>query len=117
MNEEIRSVDQLTAADVERFPIWEFTNREDNKHGELAISPVKKIPVSTLTGRLIATKVTLANGSQHLALLSNIDVKNPRATEQFLTLQMWDHTKWIALARYFDPMRARMGPEALAKRL
>src|SRR5262249_3241783 len=31
MNQEMRSVDQLTAADVERFPIWEFTNNASQR--------------------------------------------------------------------------------------
>src|SRR5262249_3802098 len=45
----------------------------------------------------------------------NIDPWDLRSTLQFLTVAMWYRDRCFPLARYRDPWRDKMGPEALAR--
>ena len=76
---------------------------------------VKKVPVRSLTGKLIATPVRLANGTGVWALLGNIDASSPRLTEHFLTVSIERKGKWFTLARYHDFDYDKHGPNALAR--
>jgi hypothetical protein len=110
-----KCVESLTIADFEAFPVWEFTNRDESKFGDLEVRPVKKIPVENFLSRLVGTRVTLANSDRVFAVLGNIDSKHPRATKHFLSLTIMHGNKKFFLARYFDAIRYRDGPDALAK--
>src|SRR5450756_442436 len=113
MNENIKPVESLTVADFKAHPMWEYLN--DDEIGETMVQPVKMIPVETLDNRLLGTQVRLANGLQVWALIGNVDVTNPRATQHFLTLSIERSGKWFFLARYHDVGFTAHGPEALAR--
>ena len=113
MNKHVKRVDKLTVADLETFPVWEYTNTE-GPLGETAVQPVKKIPVENLDGRLVGSKIRLANGSDVWALIGNVDSNNPYATQHFLTLSVFKKGKCFDLARYHDFDGSERGPQALA---
>jgi hypothetical protein len=109
----LKPIESLTVADLAADPIWEYTNRDGP--GETFVRAIKKTPVQTLRGRVIGTQVRLANGTQVWALIGNIEVKNPRLTEHFLTLSVEHAGKWFDLARYHDYDYSDRGPEALSR--
>jgi hypothetical protein len=78
MIENIKPVESLTVADLEANPVWQYTNSDGG--GETFVRPVKKVPVKSLTSKVIGARVRLANGSQVWALIENLDVANPRFT-------------------------------------
>ena len=89
-----KPIGSLLLTDIRSHSVWEFTNSEDD---ETAVIPVLEIPVSTLSGRIVVTRATLANGSDRWAFIGNIDVNNANATEQFLT-----HMESGLLLSYFS---------------
>ena len=109
-----KDVSALTAADFEEFPVWEFTNTDEDR-GETIVRPVENMPVDSMGGRLIGTKVRLANGSQAWALLGNMDLLNLRLNQHFLTISIWRSGRWFLMARYHDFDVAQRGPEELAR--
>lgn len=113
MIENVKPVDSLTVADLRAFHVWQYTSREGAD--ETYVRPVKRTPVASLTGKVVGTQVTLANGERIWALIGNVDPKNPRMTEHFLTLSAERSGRWFTLARYHDFDFAESGPEALAR--
>jgi hypothetical protein len=113
MSKELTRVDRLTAGDLDEHPVWQYVN--DDRHGETMVRPVKRTPVATLTGKLVGTQVRLANGSSVWALLGNVDNRNPRMTEHFVTISLERNGKWFTLSRYHDFDYAKKGPDALAR--
>lgn len=111
MIENIKPVESLTVADFRTHPVWVYLN--DDEIGETMTRPVEKLPVETLDNRIVGTQVRLANGLQVWAIIGNVDVTNPRATQHFLTLSIERGGKWFYLARYHDIRFASEGPEAL----
>lgn len=109
MNDNTKPVDALQIADLEAYPVWEFT-----KAGETNVSPVRDLPVKNLTFRIVGTQIRLANGSHVWAVISNVDVGDSRRTELFLTLSVYKDAKRFTLARHFDFDYAERGPESLA---
>jgi hypothetical protein len=107
-----KSIEDLTAEDLDRHPIWAFVNDDTN---ELLVQPVTNIPVGDLTGRVVGAHVRLACGRRVRAVLGNVDLSNPRLTQHFLTLSLECDGRWFHLARYHDPDRDRHGPDALAR--
>ena len=103
-----KRVDELGSKDLDEFPVWTFVN-------ELLVRPVGRIPVRDLSGSLVATRVVLANGTSVRAVLGNIDLANPRATQHFLTLSVDRDGQRFHLARYFDADYSARGPAALAR--
>lgn len=97
---------------MNKFPVWEFMNQDQKS--ELAVRPVKKMPVESLNGRLVGTQVRLANGSNMLALIGNVTANNPHSTKHFLTVSIFRSGKRFAMARYHDFDWNRRGPQALA---
>jgi len=81
----------------------------------MLVRPVKGFPVKNLDGRLIGTKVQLANGREVWALVGNVDAQRPTQNEHFLTLSIEHAGKWFDLARYHDIDFANRGPAALSK--
>jgi hypothetical protein len=108
-----KRVDELTIEDIRVFPVWEYTNTDEDED-ETVVRPVKRMPVKSLTGRIVGTEVTLADGTRRWATLSNIDETNRRLTEHFLTLSVFDRGAWFTMARYHDVDAAKRGPTALA---
>ena len=113
MIENIKPAESLTVDDFKAHPVWEFLN--DDEIGETMTRPVEKLPVETLDNKIVGTQVRLANGLEVWGLFGNFDVKNPRATQHFLTLSIERGGKWFHLARYHDVGFAAHGPEALAR--
>jgi len=109
MTAKIKPVESLQIPDLERTPVWQFA-----RAGETFVFPVKKLPVKNLTGKLIATQVRLANGNRVWALIGNVDLNNPRVTNQFLTLSILHETEWFTLARYHDCDYIEHGPDSMA---
>ncbi|MEY2493786.1 MAG: hypothetical protein QOJ45_278 [Verrucomicrobiota bacterium] len=112
MNDELKRVEDLTAVDLEAFPVWEYANVD--QLGETAVRPIKETPVKTMTGRLVGTRIRLANGASFWATVSNVDERNPRLTQHFLTVSVFRNGKWFTMARYHDFDSTERGPEALA---
>jgi hypothetical protein len=113
MIENVKPVDSLTVADLQAFPVWQYTSREGAD--ETYVRPVKRTPVASLTGKVVGTQATLANGDRIWALIGNVDPKNPRMTEHSLTLSVEHNGRWFTLARYHDFDVAESGPEALSQ--
>jgi hypothetical protein len=110
---EFKPAASLTVADFQAYPVWEFIN--DDEVDETAVRPVTQLPVSDLGGKLVGTPVNLAIGREVWALLGNIDARNARLNQHFLTLSIAHAGRWFRLARYHDHDYAERGPEALAR--
>lgn len=108
-----KRVEDLNEADLAAHPVWQYVNSDER--GETLVRPIKKMPVKNMTGKEVASRVTLANGSTPWALIGNIDVTNPRLTEHFLTLSILRDGQWFTMARYHDFDAAERGPDALAE--
>jgi hypothetical protein len=89
-------------------PVWRY------KRGT-SVVPVRQVPVTKLTGKVVGVQVILANGEKVWALVGNVDTSNARATEHFLTLSVEREGLWFTLSRYHDFDYAENGPEALAR--
>jgi hypothetical protein len=102
----------LQISDLEKYPVWEFSNNEESDDTE--VRPIKRLPVSSLAGRTIGSRVLLANGQHVWAIIGNLDTNNPQMNEHFVTLSIGWKGKWFQLARYHDPDYERRGPSAVA---
>jgi hypothetical protein len=112
ISNQFKRVENLTVADLEAFPVWEYAN-EDEK-GETVVRPIRRTPVKTLVGRLIGTRIRFANGTGAWATIENVDESNERLTQHFLTLTVFDEGRSFTMARYHDVDRDERGPQALA---
>lgn len=77
---------KLTVADFKEHPVWEYTNahEEEGPDGELIVTPVLDLPVSSLEGRFIGTELILANRQQVFGVLFGLTLSNPRLTKLVL---------------------------------
>jgi hypothetical protein len=75
----------------------------------------KRLPVSTLMGKLAGTRISLANGERLWALVGNLDARDDESNEYFVTLSIERSGGWFQLARYHDAGYDENGPEALAR--
>ncbi len=87
----------------------------DDSIGELALRPIKKLPVKTLNSRLVDSQLRLAGGKLVWGVLGNVKVNNPKLSEHFVTVSVFHESKWFTMARYHDFDSGENGPEALAK--
>jgi hypothetical protein len=113
MTTSVKSVTALTVSDLVEHPVWEYVNNEI-EFDELAVRPVAKTPVRSLSGRIVGRQVQLANHSLVWATLANIVANNPRLTEHFLTVSIERKGEWFTMARYHDIDAGRNGPKAVA---
>lgn len=113
MIENVKKVDSLQVADLQAHPVWQYTNREGSD--ETFVRPVKRVPIVSLSGKVIGTQVVLANGRRAWALIGNVDPTNARLTEHFITLSLEHKGRWFTLSRYHDFDYAENGPEALSR--
>jgi hypothetical protein len=107
-----KSIDELSADDLDQHPIWAFANDDQD---DLLVRPVAESSVGDLTGMVVGTRLRLANGRYVRAMLGNIDLTDPRCTQHFLTVSVENDGQWFHLARYHDHDHAARGPEALAQ--
>jgi hypothetical protein len=112
MNNELKKVEALTVRDLESHPVWQYVNNDST--GETAVRPVSRTPVSNLVGKLVGTRVVLQNGQSVWAIIGNVDNRNARLTEHFLTISLFSRGHWFTLSRYHDVDYREKGPEALA---
>jgi hypothetical protein len=108
-----RHLNSLTVADFKSYKIWTYAPCKDND--ETCVRPVKRDLVSDLTGKLVATQVTLANKYKPWAIIGNIDLANKRLTKHFVTLTLEHNSQWFHLARYHDHDYHERGPKQLAE--
>jgi hypothetical protein len=114
MRKHKKRVEELTVADLEAFPVWQYTNSDEQRLGETAVRPIKKTPVKNLDGRLVGTQIRLANGSNVWALIGNVDSSNARSTQHFFSLSVFNKGRYFTMARYHDFDYDERGPQALA---
>jgi len=107
----MKPVDELTVDDLREHSVWQYTSLGDD---ESYVRPIKRIPVTSLTGKEVGTEVALANGDRVWALIGNVDGTNPRLTSHFLTLSVERDGRWFHLARYHDFDADERGPKQLA---
>jgi hypothetical protein len=107
-----KPAESLDVADLSAHPVWMFVN--DDSLGETVVRPVQRVPVTNLSGKLVGTRVRLANGTVAWALMGNISPRYRRMTEQHLSLSVEHNGRWFHLARYFDPDYESRGPDELA---
>ncbi len=107
----MKPVDTLTLVDLREHSVWQYAPGGGD---EACVRPVKRLPVTTLTGKLVGTQVALANGTSVWALIGNVDASNPRLTAHFMTLSVERGGSWFHLARYHDFDASERGPEQLA---
>lgn len=108
----LRPVSGLTVSDLRKHPVWAFA--PNSKVEEPFVRPVKRLPVTSLVGKLVGSRVKLANNDQPWSLIGNLDVKNPNLNEHFVAISIERSGKWFHLARYHDPDYEDRGPQALA---
>ncbi len=116
MHELPKRVDELTLDDVHRYPVWEFV-ADDGQSDETFVRPVGSLPVSDLTGKIVALEAFLANGMKQDMLIGNFDAIRPDMNPHFVTLSLFVKGKWFHLARYHDYDSASSRPEALCSAL
>ncbi len=114
MTADWRLAENLTPADVQEHPVWEFVTDVPDAP-DTAVRPVDELPVQNLSGRLVGIRIRLRNGSWHWAILSNVSLRNPRATKHFLCIVIEKNGRWFELARYHDVDFERRSPTQLAK--
>jgi hypothetical protein len=112
---EMVDVQFLSPDHFSRFPVWRFMNeREADLKSDTMMCPVEPLPADEFDNCIVGCQVRLADGELCWAGLSNVDVWNPLATEQFLCLSMFYGDEIFHLDRYFDPGFEVSGPEHLA---
>src|ERR1700735_5641571 len=105
-----KRIEEISAGDLAKSPVWQFTN-DDEATSELLARPVARIPVKNMTGRIVGTKAKLANGDEVWVQLGNIDLGNARLTRHFLTLSALRGDRWFTMARYHDFDWRQRGPK------
>ena|SRR5215467_3442975 len=82
MNKEhAKAIKSLKISDLEKHPIWQYTLEAEDD--DTAVRPIKRLPISNLTGKLVGALVRLANGNCVWGLVGNLDTKNPRMNGTF----------------------------------
>ncbi len=113
MMKNMKPIEALEVSDLQAHAVWQYANVDGTN--ETLVRPIKRLPVARLTGRVVGTRVKLADGACIWALLGNIDESNARLTEHFLTLSVFQDRRWFTLARYHDFDYGENGPDALAR--
>lgn len=113
MMKNMKPIEALEVSDLQAHAVWQYANVDGAS--ETLVRPIKRLPVARLTGRIVGTRVQLANGTCIWALLGNIDESNARLTEHFITLSVFQDGRWFTLARYHDFDYSENGPDALAR--
>lgn len=113
MIENVKPIDTLSLADIEKNSVWQYVSNRNTS--EVCVKPVKKVPAASSSGKVIGAQVVFASGAKVWALIGNIDTENPSLTEHFITLSIERGGVWFSLARYHDHDFSERGPDALAQ--
>jgi len=113
MMKTLKPIESVEIRDLEAHAVWQYANVDGGS--ETLVRPVKRLPVARLAGKVVGTRVRLANGIDAWGLLGNVDESNARLTEHFLTLSIFHDGRWFTLARYHDFDYGQSGPDALAR--
>jgi hypothetical protein len=108
----MKTLSQISIQDLHTYPVWEYVSETDT--GEPLLEHVERVPVHELSNRVIATQVQLQNGERRWAILGNIQLRDKRSTDQFLTVSIEHGGRWFDLARYHDSDYSQRGPQQLA---
>ena len=111
-HKDAKTFPSLQVSDLEQNPIWEFIYEDSD---EVSVFPVCELPVSTLSGRLVGTRVRLGNGNLVWAMIMYLDANRPHKNQHYITLLIENGNQWFTLSRYWDEDYSRNGPEALAQ--
>jgi len=109
---QIKDAIELTPADLEDFPVWEFIY--DDELGESMVKPVLDLPLKDFDDHLIGTPVRLANGILVPSLIGNVHVGSAAKTREYMDTSIYHNGQWFHLARFRDVDIDRRGPAALA---
>lgn len=107
-------VTSLRPGDLEQYPVWEYANNVELWSDETVVRPVKQLPVQSLDGRVVGTRLTLANGAKVWGIIGNVDPTSAQLTEHFLTVSVFLSDRWFTMARYHDVDKRERGSERLA---
>jgi hypothetical protein len=111
-----KPVAALTAKDLARYPVWEYDIGHETLPGrdETWVVPVKSLPVTDLSNRVVSSSLRFRNGQILPGLLGCVSLQDALSTQQFLVLSIWHDSGWFHLARYFDYDFVERSPAALA---
>jgi hypothetical protein len=112
-DEKLRPISALSVGDLARHPVWTYSHADDQ--GEPSVRPILRLPVPSLSGKVVGTKVHLASGAEVWALIGNIDSRNKRLNQHFVTISIEHEGRWFHLARYHDHDYVARGPAELAR--
>jgi hypothetical protein len=111
---EIRTPSKIGPKVLAKHPVWEFLNDDEHPAGDTAMRPVEKFPVDRFDGRLFGAIVTLADGSQYPAAISNLAFGPKKYRHHFRSLTIFARGRRFHLAKYFQLWYGSEGPAALA---
>lgn len=94
-----KPIEALRVSDFKKYRVWEFTTNEAD---ETAVRPIERLPISTLSGKITGTRISLANGERLWAMVGNLDAQNAEKNEHFVALSIERGGRWFHLARYHD---------------
>lgn len=114
MSKSTKTLESLTAEDVQHCALWEIV---EDASGRILCKASSKAPAIDLAGRVVATRLQLSCGDRVWALLGNISLQDARSTRHFLTASLLCPQGWFHLARYHDFDYSERGPAALAAAL
>ena len=89
-----KPISALLAGDLAKHPVWKYSGSDDQ--GELSVHPISRLPVSSLSGKVVGTKVRLAGGAEVWALIGNIDPRNKRLNQHYVTISVEHHPQSAA---------------------
>lgn len=107
-----KNIELLNEEDAEQSSVWKYVPNHTGR--TVLVSPMTTRPLKNLDGKVVLTKIELANGMQLQGMLGNIDPENPELTKHFLTLSVLRDGKWFHLSRYHDIDYKKFGPKKLA---
>jgi hypothetical protein len=107
---------ELSQSDFRRHRVWAFaTDREGELPDETWMRPVRRLPVRSLSGRLVGAELVLANDQSVWGALGNVCLADPVSTEHFLSVVVFHPSAGrFELARYHEADYSRRGPAALS---
>lgn len=109
-------LDRLGKRLVEQQRVWKYVPAPAGD-GAVHVAPESAARPRTLTNRVVATEVVLADGSTLWALLENVDVTSPQFTRHWMVSHFLVGARWWRLARYHDIDADKRSPQALAAKL